>query len=177
MRPRPPRSTRTDTIFPSPPLFRSGGGQRADAYWPSRCRRQCDGTAEEDAMRRILKLITHFALTVALSGGAYAMGGGSADGGAAKADPNYAAARQLVEHGKYAEPNTLMEQMVAQEATHSDALNYHGYNHPHPRHKTTTTPPNPTPPLPASSSMTASMPKPSRCWSRWWPRTPRTPTR
>src|SRR3546814_16780673 len=124
MRPRPPRSTRTDTIFPSPPLFRSGGGQRADAYWPSRCRRQCDGTAEEDAMRRILKLITPFALTVALSGGAYAMGGGSDDGGAATAAPNYAAARHTVAAGKYAEAIPLQAQVVAKHAKNPTALQY-----------------------------------------------------
>src|SRR3546814_1098739 len=129
MRPRPPRSTRTDTIFPSPPLFRSGGGQRADAYWPSRCRRQCDGTAEEDAMRRILKLITPFALTVALSGGASAMGRGSDDGGASTADPNYATARQLVEDGKSAEAITLLEQVVATDAKNADALKYLAYSH------------------------------------------------
>src|SRR3546814_17012482 len=146
MRPRPPRSTRTDTIFPSPPLFRSGGGQRADAYWPSRCRRQCDGTAEEDAMRRILKLITPFALTVALSGGAYAMGGGSDDGGAAKADPNYAAARQLVEAGKYAEAIPLLEQVVATDAKNADALNYPGYSNRPPATKHPP-PPHPHPPL------------------------------
>src|SRR3546814_2443678 len=73
-------------------------------------------------MRRILKLITPFALTVALSGGAYAMGGGSDDGGAAKADPNYAAARQLVEDGKYAEAIPLLEQVVAKDAKNADAL-------------------------------------------------------
>src|SRR3546814_14050849 len=78
-------------------------------------------------MRRILKLITPFALTVALSGGAYAMGGGSDDGGAAKADPNYAAARQLVEDGKYAEAIPLLEQAVAKDAKNADALNYLGY--------------------------------------------------
>src|SRR3546814_1847679 len=79
-------------------------------------------------MRRILKLITPFALTVALSGGAYAMGGGSDDGGAAKADPNYAAARQLVEDGKYAEAIPLLEQVVAKDAKNADALNYLGYS-------------------------------------------------
>lgn len=80
-------------------------------------------------MRRILKLITPLALTLALSGGAaYGMGSGGGDESAKAADPNYAAARQLVEDGKYAEAIPLLEQVVAKDAKNADALNYLGYS-------------------------------------------------
>ena len=78
-------------------------------------------------MRRILKLITPLALTLALaSGPAFAMGGDS--GSSKAADPTYAAARQLVEDGKYAEAIPLLEQVVAKDAKNADALNYLGYS-------------------------------------------------
>ena len=83
-------------------------------------------------MRRILKLLTPFALTLALSGGlaagpAQAMG--SSDSESAKAvNPDYAAGRQLVEDGKYAEAIPLLEKAVAADAKNADALNYLGYS-------------------------------------------------
>ncbi|MEO3427326.1 tetratricopeptide repeat protein [Pelagibius sp. CAU 1746] len=87
-------------------------------------------------MNRILKLITPFALTLALTGalpgilaggGAYAMGGdsGSAD---KPADPTYAAAKQLVENGKYSEAIPLLEEVVAKDDKNADAFNYLGYS-------------------------------------------------
>jgi tetratricopeptide (TPR) repeat protein len=82
-------------------------------------------------MSRILKLITPFALTLALSGvlvgGAYGMGGGSGSSDEAM-DPNYAAAKQLVEDGKYAEAIPLLEKVVAGDARNADAFNYLGYS-------------------------------------------------
>ncbi|HMA16129.1 MAG: tetratricopeptide repeat protein [Bacteroidota bacterium] len=78
-------------------------------------------------MRRILKLITPFALTLALSAGA-AQAMGSGNDSAKPADPTYDAARQLVEEGKYAEAIPLLEQVVAKDAKHADALNYLGYS-------------------------------------------------
>ncbi|MGF1595201.1 MAG: tetratricopeptide repeat protein, partial [Kiloniellaceae bacterium] len=87
-------------------------------------------------MRRILKpttpltlgLALGLALTLALAcGPAHAMGG---DSPPAKAvDPNYAAARQLVEDGKYAEAIPLLEQVVAGDDKNADAFNYLGYSH------------------------------------------------
>jgi Flp pilus assembly protein TadD len=85
-------------------------------------------------MRRILKLLTPLALTLALSGGlaagpASAMGSGSGDSESAKAvNPAYAAGRQLVEDGKYAEAIPLLEKAVAADAKNADALNYLGYS-------------------------------------------------
>ena len=89
-------------------------------------------------MRRIRKLITPFALTLALAGvfpvalgggPALAMGGSSdSSSDAKKADPNFAAARQLVEDGKYAEAIPLLEKVVAADAKNADALNYLGYS-------------------------------------------------
>jgi Flp pilus assembly protein TadD len=83
-------------------------------------------------MRRILKLITPLALTLALSGGvtggqALAMGDDSNSSAKAE-DPNYAAARQMVEEGRYAEAIPLLEQVVAKDAKNADALNYLGYS-------------------------------------------------
>jgi Flp pilus assembly protein TadD len=80
-------------------------------------------------MRRILKLITPLALMLALaSGPAFAMGSGSDSDSTKAADPNYAAARTLVEDGKYAEAIPLLEQVVAKDAKNADALNYLGYS-------------------------------------------------
>ena len=85
-------------------------------------------------MRSIFKLITPLALTLALSGalagplagGAYGMG---SDSDSKKAmDPNYAAAKQLVEDGKYAEAVPLLEKVVASDAKNADAYNYLGYS-------------------------------------------------
>jgi tetratricopeptide (TPR) repeat protein len=68
------------------------------------------------------------ALTGAPGGGtAHAMGGDSPP--AKAADPNYAAARQLVEEGKYAEAIPLLEQVVAGDDKNADAFNYLGYSH------------------------------------------------
>lgn len=83
-------------------------------------------------MRRILKLLTPLALTLALSGGltagpAQAMG--SSDSESAKTvNPDYAAGRQLVEDGKYAEAIPLLEKAIAADAKNADALNYLGYS-------------------------------------------------
>jgi Flp pilus assembly protein TadD len=84
-------------------------------------------------MRRILKLLTPLALTLALSGGlagpSQAMGSSSSDSESAKAvSPDYAAGRQLVEDGKYAEAIPLLEKAVAADAKNADALNYLGYS-------------------------------------------------
>lgn len=79
-------------------------------------------------MRRILRLATPLALALALAGGqALAMGGGSSES-AKPADPDYAAASQLVEDGKYAEAIPLLERVVAKDAKNADALNYLGYS-------------------------------------------------
>lgn len=83
-------------------------------------------------MSRILKLITPFALTLALSGalasgGAYGMGSDSGSSDKPK-DPNYAAAKQLVEDGKYAEAIPLLEKVVAGDDKNADAFNYLGYS-------------------------------------------------
>jgi len=88
-------------------------------------------------MRRIWKLITPFALTLALAGvlpgglavdPAYAMGSSNDSDSKKAADPNYAAARQLVEDGKYADAIPLLEQVVAKDPKNADALNYLGYS-------------------------------------------------
>ena len=80
-------------------------------------------------MRRILKLITPLALTLALAGGqALAMGSGSDSSSGQAPDPTYSAARQLVEEGKYAEAIPLLEKVVAADAKNADALNYLGYS-------------------------------------------------
>ncbi|GAB4355005.1 MAG: hypothetical protein Kow00114_05100 [Kiloniellaceae bacterium] len=77
-------------------------------------------------MRRILKALTPLALTLALSGAAYAMG---SDSDSSKpADPTYAQARQLVEDGKYADAIPLLQQVVAKDAKNADAFNYLGYS-------------------------------------------------
>src|SRR3546814_12754464 len=55
------------------------------------------------------------------------MGGGSSDS-AKPADPDYAAASQLVEDGKYAEAIPLLARVVAKDAKNADALNYLGYS-------------------------------------------------
>src|SRR3546814_6053207 len=79
-------------------------------------------------MRRILRLAAPLVLALALaSGQALAMGGGSSDS-AKPADPDYAAASQLVEDGKYAEAIPLLERVVAKDAKNADALNYLGYS-------------------------------------------------
>lgn len=79
-------------------------------------------------MRRILQLITPLALSVMLAGGAAHAMGGNSDDSAKTADPTYAAARQLVEEGKYAEAIPLLEQVVAKDAKNADALNDLGYS-------------------------------------------------
>lgn len=85
-------------------------------------------------MRRILKLFSPLALALALSGGLSVALGGQAmgmagDSGSAEAeDPNYVAARKLVEEGKYAEAIPLLEQVVAKDAKNADALNDLGYS-------------------------------------------------
>lgn len=86
-------------------------------------------------MSRILNLITPFALTLALvgalvgtlaSGSAYAMG---SDSDSKKPmDPNYSAAKQLIEDGKYAEAIPLLEKVVASDDQNADAFNYLGYS-------------------------------------------------
>lgn len=77
-------------------------------------------------MRRILKVLTPLALTLALSGAAYAMG---SDSDSSKPmDPNFAQARQLVEDGKYADAIPLLEQVVAKDAKNADAFNFLGYS-------------------------------------------------
>src|SRR3546814_12408632 len=55
------------------------------------------------------------------------MGGSSSDS-AKPADPDFAAASQLVEEGKYAEAIPLLERVVAKDAKNADALNYLGYS-------------------------------------------------
>lgn len=85
-------------------------------------------------MRKILTVLTPLALSLALSGAfaagpAQAMGGGGSDSQSAQpVDPNYAAGRQLVEDGKYAEAIPLLEKAVAADAKNADALNYLGYS-------------------------------------------------
>ena len=77
-------------------------------------------------MRRILKVLTPLALTLALSGAAYAMG---SDSDSSKPmDPAYAQAKQLVEDGKYADAIPLLEQVVAKDAKNADAFNFLGYS-------------------------------------------------
>ncbi len=78
-------------------------------------------------MSRLLRLITPFALTFALAtGSAQAMGG---DNDANKAvDPNFAAAKQLIDDGKYADAIPLLEKVVATDSKNADALNYLGYS-------------------------------------------------
>ncbi len=78
-------------------------------------------------MSRILKLITPFALTFALASGA-AYGMGSDSDSKKPVDPNYAAAKQLVEDGKYAEAIPLLEKVVAGDDKNADAFNYLGYS-------------------------------------------------
>lgn len=78
-------------------------------------------------MSRILRLITPFALTFALAtGGAQAMGGGN-DAKTA-VDPNFAAAKQMIDDGKYAEAIPLLEKVVAADSKNADAFNYLGYS-------------------------------------------------
>ena len=87
-------------------------------------------------MRRLLTILTPLALTLALSGGlaagpAQAMGSGGSSNSSESAktvDPNFAAGRQLVEDGKYAEAIPLLEKAVAADAKNADALNYLGYS-------------------------------------------------
>ncbi len=82
-------------------------------------------------MSRILKLITPLALTLTLIGGlasGAAYGMGSDDDAKAPMDPNYAAAKQLVEDGKYAEAIPLLEKVVASDDKNADAFNYLGYS-------------------------------------------------
>lgn len=83
-------------------------------------------------MSRFWKFITPFALTFALaSGAAQAMGSGDDNDGSAaekKIDPNYVAAKQLVEDGKYAEAVPLLENVVATDKENADAFNYLGYS-------------------------------------------------
>jgi Flp pilus assembly protein TadD len=79
-------------------------------------------------MRRILQLITPLALSLMLAGGAAYGMGGNGDDSAKATDPTYAAARQLVEEGKYAEAIPLLEQVVAKDAKNADALNDLGYS-------------------------------------------------
>jgi len=83
-------------------------------------------------MSRILKLITPFALSLALSGAlagaAYGMGSSSDSDSKKPMDPNYAAAKQLVEDGKYAEAIPLLEKVVAGDDKNADAFNYLGYS-------------------------------------------------
>ena len=82
-------------------------------------------------MSRFLKFITPLALTLALAGGsAYAMGSGNDSSSAAKqtVDPDYVAAKQLVEDGKYAEAIPLLEKVVAGDGKNADAFNYLGYS-------------------------------------------------
>jgi len=82
-------------------------------------------------MSRILKLITPFALTLALTGAlatgsAHAMG---SDSGSDKPmDPNYSAAKQLIDDGKYAEAIPLLEKVVASDDKNANAYNYLGYS-------------------------------------------------
>ena len=79
-------------------------------------------------MSRILKLIAPFALTFALAtGSAQAMGGDGSDPQKA-VDPNYAAAKQMIEYGKYAEAIPLLEKVVAVDQKNADAFNYLGYS-------------------------------------------------
>lgn len=81
-------------------------------------------------MSRILKSITPFALALALtgalaSGGAYGMG---SDSGSDKPmDPNYSAAKQMIEDGKYAEAIPLLKKVITGDDQHADAFNYLGY--------------------------------------------------
>ena len=84
---------------------------------------------EEDAMSRIMKLITPFALTFALAtGSAQAMGSGG-DSDAKKAvDPNFATAKQMIDDGKYAEAIPLLEKVVASDSKNADAFNFLGYS-------------------------------------------------
>jgi len=80
-------------------------------------------------MRRILKLITPFALTFALATGTVqAMGSGDDSEAKKAADPNFAAAKQMVEDGKYAEAIPLLEKVVAGDKENADAFNYLGYS-------------------------------------------------
>ena len=80
-------------------------------------------------MRRILQLITPFALTFALATGtAQAMGGGGDSTPAKAGDPNFAAAKQMIEDGKYAEAIPLLEKVVAGDKENADAFNYLGYS-------------------------------------------------
>ena len=80
-------------------------------------------------MSRILKLITPFALTFALAtGSAQAMGGGGDSEPKKAVDPNYAAAKEMVEDGKYAEAIPLLEKVVSADQKNADAFNYLGYS-------------------------------------------------
>jgi len=80
-------------------------------------------------MSRFLKFITPLALTLALAGGsAYAMGSDSSSDAKQSADPDYAAAKQLVEDGKYAEAIPLLEKVVGADNKNADAFNYLGYS-------------------------------------------------
>jgi Flp pilus assembly protein TadD len=87
---------------------------------------------EEAAMNRIWRLITPLALTLALAGAlpgaAQAMGGGGGDDAKA-VDPNFAAAKQMIDDGKYAEAIPLLEKVVAADEENADAFNYLGYSH------------------------------------------------
>ena len=80
-------------------------------------------------MNGILRLITPFALTFAMAIGA-AYGAGSDSGSDTKkaVDPNYAAAKQMVEDGKYAAAIPLLEKVVAADKKNANAFNYLGYS-------------------------------------------------
>jgi len=80
-------------------------------------------------MNSFWKLVTPFALTVALvCGEAVAFGGGSSDSQEAK-DPNFVTARQMIEEGKYAEAIPLLDKVVAADKENADAFNLLGYSH------------------------------------------------
>ena len=77
-------------------------------------------------MSSLLKLITPFALTFALAtGSAQAMGDDDAKNAV---DPNFAAAKQMIDDGRYAEAIPLLEKVIAADSKNADAFNYLGYS-------------------------------------------------
>ena len=67
------------------------------------------------------------ALSLAIAGTAFAMGGGSDTPKAAAADPNYTKAKSMIEAKDYRGAIPLLQQVVAKDAKNADAYNLMGF--------------------------------------------------
>ncbi len=78
-------------------------------------------------MRPILALVAALIVAVGFAAGP-ARAAGLDSTPAAKQDPNYVAAKKLIEAGTFAEAVPLLEQVVAADPKNADAYNYLGYS-------------------------------------------------